>query len=74
MVPERRDAILARAEDYGHNRLICGVHYATDVPASKLLAYTIHAVMEVNPGYQQELANAKTELRRALGLEAQATK
>ena len=42
--------ILARAEEYGHNRdLICGVHYSTDVPASKLLAYTIHAIMEVNP-------------------------
>ena len=67
MVPERRDAILARAEEYGHNRLICGVHYSTDVPASKLLAYTIHAIMEVNPRYQQELATAKTELRRVPG-------
>jgi len=74
MVPEKRDALLARAEEYGHNRLICGVHYSTDVPASKLLAYTIHAIMEVNPEYQKELAAAKAELRQALGLDAQAAK
>ena len=72
MVPEKRDAILARAEDYGHNRLVCGVHYSTDVPASKLLAYTIHAIMEVNPQYQKELAAAKVELRQVLGLASQA--
>ncbi|MGA8169919.1 MAG: phosphatase PAP2 family protein [Methylocystis sp.] len=74
MIPEKRDAILARAEEYGHNRLVCGVHYSTDVPASKLLAYTIHAIMEVSPQYQKELAVAKAELRQALGLDIQDAK
>jgi hypothetical protein len=27
--PEKRDAILARADDYAYSRLICGVHYLT---------------------------------------------
>jgi hypothetical protein len=44
------------------------------VPASKLLGYTIHAIMEVNPQYQKELAAAKAELRQALELDAQAAK
>ncbi len=74
MAPEKRDVILARAEEYGHNRLICGVHYPTDVPASKLLAYTIHAIMEVNPQYKKELAAAKSELRQVLGLDVEAAK
>jgi acid phosphatase (class A) len=68
MVPEKRDAILARAEDYGNNRLICGVQYRSDLQASKLLAYSVHAVMSNNPQYQKELAAAKLELRQALGL------
>ncbi|MDB5908283.1 MAG: phosphoesterase PA-phosphatase related [Massilia sp.] len=68
MVPEKRDAILARADDYANNRLVCGVHYASDLEASKLLAYTIHAVMANNPQYQKELAVARLELRRSLGL------
>jgi acid phosphatase (class A) len=35
MVPENRDAILTRADDYAHSRVVCGVHYPTDVEASK---------------------------------------
>lgn len=74
MVPEKRDEILARAEQYGRNRLVCGVHYPSDLPASKLVAYSIHAIMKVNPHYQQELAEAKAEVRRVLDLDAQATR
>jgi acid phosphatase (class A) len=70
MVPEKRDAILARADEYARNRLVCGVHYPSDLPASQLVAYSIHAIMEVNPQYQKELADAKAELRRVLGLDA----
>jgi acid phosphatase (class A) len=68
MIPEKRDAILARADNYANNRLVCGVHYRSDLQASKLLAYSIHAVMGTNPQYQTELAAAKVELRQALGL------
>lgn len=68
MVPEKRDAILARAAEYGHNRMVCGVHYASDLEASKLVAYSTHAVMDANPQFQKELAAAKAELRSALGL------
>ena len=69
MAPEMRDAILARAEKYAHNRLICGVHYRSDVEASKLLAYTVHAIMAQDPQYKLELAAATSELRAALGLQ-----
>ena len=68
LVPEKRDELLARAEDYAANRLICGVHYRSDVQASKLLAYTMHAIIWLNPQYQIEMAAARTELRNALGL------
>jgi acid phosphatase (class A) len=64
MVPEKRDAILTRADDYANNRLVCGVHYRSDIEASKLLAYTIHAVMATKPQYQQELALARAEVQR----------
>jgi hypothetical protein len=36
IVPEKRDAILARADDDAHNRLICGVHYHQDGPHKTL--------------------------------------
>jgi acid phosphatase (class A) len=68
LVPERRDDILARAENYAFNRLICGVHYRSDVEASKLLAFTVHAIMKQNPQYQLEMAAARAELRNSLSL------
>jgi acid phosphatase (class A) len=68
MVPEKRDAILARADDYAHNRMVCGVHYPSDIQAGKLLAYTLHASLDANPQFQKELAAAKVELRQALNL------
>ncbi|MGK5013085.1 hypothetical protein [Janthinobacterium sp. MDB2-8] len=38
--------------------------------ASKLLAYSVHAVMANNPQYQKEMDAARSELRKALGLPA----
>lgn len=68
MVPEKRDAILARAAEYANNRLVCGVHFPTDIEASKLVAYSTHALMDANPEFKKELAAARVELRQALDL------
>ncbi|QGM45105.1 phosphatase PAP2 family protein [Methylocystis heyeri] len=69
MVPEKREQLLARASDYAHNRLICGVHYASDLEASKLAAYALHAQMSLSAQYRSELAAARAELRQKLGFE-----
>ncbi|MDL2354566.1 MAG: phosphatase PAP2 family protein [Pseudomonadota bacterium] len=62
LVPEKRDAILARADDYAHNRLVCGVHYRSDIEAARLVAYSVHALMRQNAQFQAEVAAAKAEL------------
>jgi acid phosphatase (class A) len=43
MLPERRDQIYARAADYGHSRLVAGVHFRSDVDAGKALGATLAA-------------------------------
>ncbi len=68
MVPEKRDAILARADDYAHSRLICGVHFPADPVASRTVAYAAIALMMNNPDFRKELEAAKAETRHALGL------
>jgi acid phosphatase (class A) len=70
LVPEQHDAILQRAAAYAHNRVVCGVNYPSDLEASRLLAYSAFAVMSVQPGYREEAAAARTELRKVLGLPA----
>lgn len=68
MLPEERGAIFARADDYAHNRLVCGVHHASDIEAGKLLAYALFAVMEDKPRFQAERAAAEAEIRKVLNL------
>jgi acid phosphatase (class A) len=68
MVPEKRDAILERADDYAHSRVVCGVHYSSDGVASKLTAYSMMALIVNNPQFRQEFEAAKAETRRLLGL------
>jgi len=70
IVPEKRDAILARADDYAHSREVCGAHYASDEQASKNLAYAMMGVIANNPQFRKELEAATTECRAALGLSA----
>jgi len=68
MVPEKRDAILARADDYGRSRVVCGVHYQGDVDASKTAAYAMMGLMMNHPQFRDELNAARAETRQALEL------
>ena len=68
MVPEKRAALMARAWEYGNNRMVVGIHYASDVEAGRLSGYAIAAVLATHSDFNQEFASAKAELRTVLGL------
>lgn len=68
MVPEKSKEILARADDYAHNRIVCGVHYPSDVEASHRVAYAVFGYMMASPRFQRELAAARAETRQHLGV------
>jgi acid phosphatase (class A) len=70
IVPEKRTEILARADDYAHNRLVCGVHYPSDVEASRRVAYVVFGYMMATPRFQRDLAAARAETRAKLSLSA----
>jgi acid phosphatase (class A) len=70
MVPEKSQQILARADAYAHNRIVCGVHYPSDVETSRRIALAVFGYMMANPRFQMELAAARTETRQRLGLPA----
>ena len=67
MVPEKRQEIFSRADEYVHNRLICGVHYASDTEASRRVAYAIFGSLAASPKFQQDLIAAREETRIKLG-------
>jgi acid phosphatase (class A) len=68
MVPEQREAIFKRADDYAHNRWVCGVHYPSDTRMAHQIAATLFGVMLMNPEFEARLAAAREETRRHLGL------
>jgi acid phosphatase (class A) len=68
IVPEMREQILKRADAYAHNRLICGVHYPTDIEASRTLAAVMFGSMLANPDFQKETAAAQREIHLRLSL------
>jgi acid phosphatase (class A) len=68
LAPEKRAEILSRADDYARNREVCGVHYPSDVEASRKAAYAVFGYMLGTPRFQRDLAAAREEMRSKLGL------
>lgn len=71
MLPEKRSAIFARADDYAHNRLVCGVHHPSDVEAGKEIAYALYGRLEASAKFRADRAAAEAELRSVLHLPSQ---
>jgi acid phosphatase (class A) len=65
LIPEKAQAIQARAQDYAFSREVCGSHYASDTAASHALANAITTTMLANPALQPRIAAARAELRAA---------
>jgi acid phosphatase (class A) len=72
MVPEKAGEIFARAAQYAHNRVIAGVHFPTDVEGGRIAASVIDNTLLHNPRFEADFAQAKAEVRAALGLAATA--
>lgn len=68
MLPEKQNQIMERADSYARNRMICGVHYSSDIEAGRSIAYAMFGYMLANPRFQKELAAAKNEMRSRMGL------
>ncbi|HTF72656.1 MAG TPA: phosphatase PAP2 family protein [Edaphobacter sp.] len=68
IVPEKKDDILRRADEYGNNRMICGAHYKSDIAASHDAALVVFGYMLANPRFAKELEAARAETRHRLGM------
>jgi acid phosphatase (class A) len=71
MVPEQREAIFKRADDFAHNRWVCAAHYPSDTKMGHEIAATLFGIMMANPEFEEALAAARAETREHLGLPAQ---
>lgn len=62
MEPDKAGVILARARAFGESRVVCGVHYPSDVEAGRTTGAALVAALHANPEFQAAFAAAKAEL------------
>jgi acid phosphatase (class A) len=70
LAPERADAILKRGHAFGQSRVICGVHWQSDVEAGRIIGAAVVAKLHSDPVFRAEMEAARQELAegRAGGL------
>jgi len=62
LAPERSDAILARGRSFGESRLVCNVHWQSDVLAGRFMAAGVVARLHANDAFEADMAVAKAEI------------
>jgi acid phosphatase (class A) len=68
MIPEKRAAIWARAEEYAQSRVVGGMHYPEDLAGGRIAGSIIAGYFWGLPEFRAEYAVAKEEVRKALGM------
>lgn len=63
IAPDASAAILARARAYGESRIVCGVHYPSDVEAGRMTGAALVASLDASAEFRRDLAVARQELR-----------
>jgi acid phosphatase (class A) len=65
LVPEKAQAILARASEYAENRLVCGMHFRRDIEAGQTLGTAIAVQLMQSPAFKADYDAAAMELHAA---------
>ncbi|MFC5564046.1 acid phosphatase [Methylobacterium aerolatum] len=66
LVPEKTTDILARGRTYGESRIVCGVHYPSDVMAGRTNGAAVFAALLGDSTFRNDMDKARAELRAAL--------
>lgn len=74
LAPERGNALLQRGHAFGQSRMVCGVHWQSDVDAGRLVGAAAVARLQAEPLFvaQAELARQEIVAARQKGLQADA--
>jgi len=65
LYPARASSVLVRGREFGENRVICGLHYASDITAGQTMASATVAALHANPEFLTDLETARAELATA---------
>ena len=65
LAPERADAIAQRGHAFGQSRVVCDVHWQSDVAAGRLVASAVVAQLHANADFAAQLGAARKEIAAA---------
>ncbi|PUE53231.1 acid phosphatase [Limnohabitans parvus] len=70
--PDKADALLQRAHAFGDSRMVCGVHWQSDLEAGRVVGAAAVARLQADPVFQAQAQLAKAEIAaaRAKGLKS----
>ena len=63
--PQRTDAVLQRGYAFGQSRVICGVHWQSDVDAGRVIGAAAVARLQSDATFRAQLALAREEIAQA---------
>lgn len=65
LAPDRADAVRAAAHQIAFSRVVCAMHYPSDVAAGETIGRRLFAALSADPAYQADLLAAQAELDAA---------
>jgi acid phosphatase (class A) len=65
LAPDRADAVLQRGHAFGQSRVICGVHWQSDVDNGRLMGAAAIARLHADPTFTAQAALARGEIAAA---------
>lgn len=65
IAPAQADAIIERGRDFGWSRVVCGLHYPSDIDAGRVVAAAAIARLHADADFQSQLAAARAEMAAA---------
>jgi len=64
--PARQTQIMMRADEGAYSRVIVGVHWYSDIRASRLIALSVYARLQACPEFMEQFRKAQAEVARIL--------
>ncbi|MBL9096684.1 MAG: phosphatase PAP2 family protein [Alphaproteobacteria bacterium] len=64
--PAQASALVTRAVDYGESRVVCGVHFPSDIEAGRIVGAAVIDKLFTAPEFRRDLACAKQEVQSVL--------
>jgi len=65
IAPDRGPSLLARARDYAESRVVCGMHFRSDIEAGQVLGTAVALELLRNPAFKVDRDAAAAELKAA---------